>query len=377
MENNTRNQRWYLAESVKTGANSIAADDYQKVTELNNLEINNELLNNMNGREMPAYSPMLEIGVEYETIDTMDVEKYEYNNGFTIKEVHTFIDKISNMDFGIVEKPHAVVQAIKRVENIIYQNAKGNTLFYGDPTKDAKIQYVKTYYVNDADKSNGKVEAEIDSDLIQGATLNVIYALKIRNESETDYNTKDYYYYGTKGTEAQKSKINITKVADYMTKDLVFDEQSTNQKNTGAWIKKDLDNNFKKLIDTSIVKTDGYQILMSETYGEIKQNDTAEKYLYATVRTSTSSNTEFINGMEILGYKGGKRIQNTTPGNYNPNNIVNTQNVNPEKDSSFMITVISAPTGKDINYTPYIVIAIVTLTMVAVAIVIIKRKITK
>ena len=364
---NNNDTKWFADGSVKNGNYSVAVDDYAQVEALNKEVINNETVNKQ--RQMQANTPVMDIGIEFETLDNLEVQVFKYTseNGGELTEAHVFVDSLDNMNFGLAEKPHVNVETSKQVVYFEYKNAKGETLFYGDPTSNKPIQYVKHY----KDATQELVEAEIDQDLMQGSTLNITYNMSIKNNSEDDYTTKDFYYFGTKGTEAQKAKLNITKVVDYMSDKLVFKADSTNAQGE-VWkaTSKD-DAEFTKLIDSSIVDINGYQVLMSQTYGQIANGATKTTTSYATVVTN-AEDTQYLNCIEILEYTGGKRIQNTTPGNYNPNDF---QNV--EEDSANINLMLNAPTGRDINYTPYIVTGIITLIIVAAGVVIIRKRLVK
>ena len=75
--------------------------------------------------------------------------------------------------------------------------------------------------------------------------------------------------------------------------------------------------------------------------------------------------------------KNGGGLLETTPGNYIPDEEDDTGN-NPthEVDDDLAETVtITAPTGENRNYIPFIILGITSLTMISVGIIMIKRKV--
>ena len=97
-----------------------------------------------------------------------------------------------------------------------------------EKTADNALPYVKAL--------PSSVLAEIDNELLQGATLEVEYTVSIKNDSELDYEyttNSDYYYYGTK-LPGQELKRVIKKVVDYMDDNLVYDE---NNNSAAGWNK--------------------------------------------------------------------------------------------------------------------------------------------
>lgn len=70
--------------------------------------------------------------------------------------------------------------------------------------------------------SNGTVKLELDNELIQGANIEIQYRITIKNESEKDYQTQEYYENGENGN--NPVTITPTKIYDYLDTELAYQE---------------------------------------------------------------------------------------------------------------------------------------------------------
>lgn len=212
-------KNWYKQEVNIRYTDAI--DNYnteQDAPKGSRIQIDSEISNGEITRtQMDSSTPIMGIGVEYETTYTASTgDKYIY--------------RISNIDFGIVERARQVLDISKDVTGVKITLANGQTIM------DAKIKKGKLKgdnikgltYMGPSNGSNGLVKAEIDNELIQGATIQIEYTINVVNNSEIDYDLESYYKYGT-GTE------NIIKmkptVYDYLDSQMALD---TNQEN-GNW----------------------------------------------------------------------------------------------------------------------------------------------
>lgn len=147
------------------------------------------------------------------------------------------IDKVTfsieNIDFGVIERPRQSIDVTKRAKSMKM------TLTNGQVIADAKIvekdgklqleQQVKgVIYTEPSDKNNpknGQIKAEIDNELIQGATVEIKYEIKVQNNSEIDYDSEGYYCYGEKGGEIVK--IKASGVYDYLDNTMIANDENT------------------------------------------------------------------------------------------------------------------------------------------------------
>ena len=238
----------------------------------------------------------------------------------------------------------------------------------------------------------GMVYAEIDNELIQGATLELEYTITIINDSELDYEyrynkntnknkktTAEYYYYGTNNEQAKEISAQIRKVVDYMESDLVYDTE----KNKDVWkvvVADDLKNYSedgveKRLIADNVAEDlkEGYTISITEYFynknipigGKLSTNIYASKLL-----STKADGISAKNHAEIIQIYGGRNILNSTPGNYDP--VTEQKN---EQDNSMTSLVINPPTGLKDNIIIYIVAGGIGLVILAVGVYIIRKKV--
>ena len=167
--------------------------------------------------KMNSTTPTMEFSVEYETVETDGTaDKVEFI--------------IKNIDFGIAERARQKLDMTKRVKAFTIVLANGQII--ADVTIDengnmvGEKRYV-TYMgpsVNNGYASRGYVKAEIDNELIQGATLKATYEIKIVNNSEIDYISENYYKYGIE--EGPKATLIPSVVVDFLDRKTGFDQEN-------------------------------------------------------------------------------------------------------------------------------------------------------
>ena len=150
------------------------------------------------------------------------------------------IYQINNVDFGIVERARQQLDINKRVKSFKVTLANGQTIvdanvIYDEDTDQYKLKentkYV-TYMGPSKGNSRGLLKVEIDNELIQGATAEITYEIKVLNKSEKDYDSENYYLYGELATEETEEntmiKLKPTGVYDYYDKELSFNTSDNN-----------------------------------------------------------------------------------------------------------------------------------------------------
>lgn len=174
--------------------------------------------------KMDSKTPTMVFGVEL--ADDIDNKKTETSG---IDKV-TF--SIENIDFGVIERPRQSIDVTKRVKSMKITLANEQVI------ADAKIvdgklqleQQVKgVIYTEPSDKNNpknGQIKAEIDNELIQGATVEIKYEIKVQNNSEIDYDSKEYYWYGEKKV-GEIVKIKASGVYDYLDNTMIANDENT------------------------------------------------------------------------------------------------------------------------------------------------------
>ena len=204
--------------------------------------------------------------------------------------------------------------------------------------------------------------------------LEVTYGIKATNNSELDYANEEFYKYGVVPNTDPVSITNV-KIVDYLDKDW-----SVESANTQGWKiiseedKEFTDNVSKEVSESQEIKD--RTILTTEIIGNNKtlkpgESETVELETIKTLTTANSQDIELDNDAEIIEIKktGGGKVKDITPGNYVP------EKGPYELDDDKAETVIITPnTGDNFNYILPISIAIGALAIIAVGIVVIKKK---
>lgn len=229
-ERDQNDKNWYKQEVDTRYTDAI--DNYNKEQDApkgSRIQIDEEISNGEITRiQMDSSTPIMGIGIEEDT---------DGNTKYGITSIESEIDgdkfipkgfKIRNIDFGIIERARQVLDISKDVTGVKITLANGQTIM------DAKIANGKLEgdnikgltYMGPSNGSNGLVKAEIDNELIQGATIQIEYTINVVNNSEIDYDSEEYYKYGT-GTE------NIIRmkptVYDYLDSQMALDTNPDNE----------------------------------------------------------------------------------------------------------------------------------------------------
>ena len=274
------------------------------------------------------------------------------------------------------------------------------------------------------------VSIEMDSEYIQGATLEVWYAIQIINNSEIDYDynvSEKYYYYGD--PVGKQIKNHVVTVADYIDPEFVVEKEEVTIEGTDTKVNRNKD---WEIVDANTLCADGYistitkEQLLAEKYIVLKTEyfkdrelptadelkDNPEKFppveLYASkLLANQEDSLTFENHTEIVEINGkvartidsvettnGKRIQNIKeykPGDYVPNetreydenkNKEIISSIEPiekaglhEQDDDMVKITITPPTGLGSNIMIYIITAAIALTITGIGIYFIKKKV--
>ena len=146
---------------------------------------------------------------------------------------------------------------------------------------------------NNGNYSNGLIRVEIDTELLEGATVEITYEIKATNVGELDYDSDRYYYYGDK-TNAEPVKVSVTQLLDYA--------DSTVNVTDDKWEEKDI----SALQDVNASQKDNTEYLdtVNTYYSDLEQKELA--YGESTQTTfnvskllSSETDIEFDNRVEI------------------------------------------------------------------------------
>ena len=403
-KNISEDDQWHL--KIDKGY-SIAVDNIEERIKIKDLQYSNF----DDGIYMTAYSKPFEMQVEFDS-NTQKTSKVLDENGKV-----AFGNELNVFDFGIVERAREDIYVQKTINYIKITLANGQELIEGNPVEN-HLNYVKAIgYKQKITNGREALQAlekqmliEIDAELMQGAQLEIKYAINVVNNSEKDidYQEKDingkykteFYNFGT--NEIDKGSIIKSSVylADYVDTDIKYSWE-----NEGDWLKinpKNTSSGFKwnELINKEtieIIKNGKYNAYLTTKFSELEPGDTSET-IYATASKLLTDSEENIyeNHIEILrinaktartmeGKKddGTPETRRSKPGNYVPSQTKRfvsddvSKNLpgKHEKDDDVAKIVITPPTG-GINYEIIYSITILSgLILIAIGIVIIKRKI--
>ena len=362
------NLKWYVADSEDTKKYSTAIDDLDKRqaidNETNNVtnETQNKIKNGNCTKEITANTP--KIGVDIESND------------------------ISNINFGIAERPKQKIQLDKYVKEAKITLANGSVLVDAK-IKDGKLEDTVKYATympkssSNPNLSNGSIKIEIENEIIQGATLEITYGFKITNISEIDYSDAEYYFYGKNG----KNIVTLqpVKLVDYIDKNFAVQNLENNVagNNTEAnWVtNNEITKNSDKSVDSNVkayIKENNNMVLTYSTdkLGKLIPGDSADikDVVQSRMLSTTIDETSVENNSEILEIvkTGGAPIK-TIPGNYIP-----TDEATYESDSSKSENVVIVPpTGLNTYIIEWTIIALLSLGILIPGIVLIKKYILK
>ena len=352
------NKEWYK-DAVDT-RKTDAIDNYEErkaidkeVANITNHTVGEEVSKAYNGEQsaititkMNSVTPTMEFGVEYETTVTDGTaDKVEFI--------------VKNVDFGIVERARQQLDLQKRVSTFKVTLANGQVLADAKVTEDGKLEGTTNHMTYMGPSTNGKgyVKLEVDSELIEGATLEVGYEIKAINQSELDYMSENYYKYGIK--EGNIATLTPSAVVDYLDKNLGFVED--NNRDWKQITSEDLEKlNAVKVGDTEYLNNK--KILYTEaTTKALKPTETVSVGLNVSKLLTSAEDLTFNNDAEVA--------KITPPGNppvvppeYPP--------VVPAED-----IIIVPSTGANMNYLLPTIVGMVSLVILGVGVFVIKKKV--
>lgn len=241
--------------------------------------------------KMDSKTPTMVFGVEL--ADDIDNKKTETSG---IDKV-TF--SIENIDFGVIERPRQSIDVTKRVKSMKVTLANGQVIADAKIIeKDGKLQLEEqakgVAYIQpsaNASPKNGMIKAEIDNELIQGATVEIKYEIKVQNNSEIDYDSERYYCYGEKEKVEEIVKIKASGIYDYLDNTMIANDENT------KWVTKTIENYNEEVSKPTVI----------------------EEYLhkYQSSSTDASGNTEIR-----IGYEKFEEQYSEATGNWKIENII-------------------------------------------------------
>ena len=386
---------------------SDAKDNYATRLKIDSGDTSIDKMDSMtNIDKMDSMTNSMTFGVELDDI---------YNRKTETSGIDKVTFSIENIDFGVIERPRQSIDVTKRVKSMKVTLANGQVIADAKIVeKDGKLQLEQqvkgVIYTEPSDKNNpknGQIKAEIDNELIQGATVEIKYEIKVQNNSEIDYDSEGYYCYGEKGGEIVK--IKASGVYDYLDNTMIVNDENT------KWVTKTIENYNEEVIKPTVIEeylhkyqsssTDasrnteiriGYE-KFEEQYSEAKKNWKIENIITArkkrladkTILYNADLEKELAPGeSKNASLTASKILTNTDEIELN-NDIEITETtrntrtgrkVTPKYTSLYdrgETVTITTPTGENKNYILITIVAISFFVILGTGIVFIKKKILK
>ncbi len=407
-----QDNHFYRAANESETRTSHAMDDtnLRKTIDENLKHYNYTSEANQTPKEMVSKTPIMQFNIEYDDNDLMSIDLNRVENRVAFK--------IKNVDFGIIKRPTQRVNFVKSLSEIRITLANGQVLINaqiddeGNMTGQTNyLTYVKPVKENGITVQNGFLKAELDSEIIQGATVQMKYKLRTENTSQADYVDEPlgYYQYGEsyyqKVVQQEKKENDIititpSKIVDYLDEKSIYrpdDEVNveyrwrpmtldelkteglvagnvTEALETGKYI--DENGQEQTLDETQIYTTDYLNRAKLKPYRYVGEQprsaEGGDVYMVVDKVLNSSDDANFENQAElVLLDKPGGSKPTSTPGNYVPNKT------NQETDDSTSQEVIVTPsTGGNRSFILPIAVGMVALVILGVGIYFIKKKVT-
>ena len=211
---NTSGGKWYIDEYDQSMAVDIITDREFNENQYEYSSLYKGVKNDLSNKLVEARTPNFEVGIEF--TDSEDVSCV--NNRLYDKEFGT-VQSYRYMNFGIIKMPVVSVNIYNTISYVTMTLSNGQVITQGDPSGTANIQYVSTLDENDTPYGYGRggyVKVEIDTNYLYGSTLEVTYDIRVLNNSDLNYKTKEYYYYGTHGNIDDEYTVSIDRILYYI-----------------------------------------------------------------------------------------------------------------------------------------------------------------
>lgn len=217
---------------------------------------------------------------------------------------------VSNLSFGLQERPKAQLKATKQVRHVevklsnqsILFDAKGratNVLWINhkahNPDADNTYEENKNYtnkfmQIPSVRTSKGLIELTMDEEQMHGAQLKLTYLITIANVGEVDYSDNNFYYTGKETNKAQNIvKTRPMQIVDYVGYQTVDDQKTT--RNNLRYIASD--NEGWTVTTAEELHKDTYKLLSDYAYAGNQDNGNKGANQYTTIVT-TEFNNELV-----------------------------------------------------------------------------------
>lgn len=374
-DQNVANKEWYKTDEATRLTDAV--DDYEL-----RQAIDAELQNITNSTQttidkMNSSTPTMGIGVEKDATTSSGLDKLVY--------------RISNVDFGIIERARQDIGLTKRVTAMKVTLANGRTLVDLIVNEDGTLSGTTSnvmYLPGSTSVPQGIIRLEMDDELMGGASLEIQYTITATNNSELDYVDEDFYKFGII-PDNNEGIVTITPsgIVDYLDVDWEFEANKNPD-----WVsitdvndeRLDLAQTVKEseeITNRKIIYTD---TLAGHDLEPIRPNNSATVQLNVSKVMTSSEDIELDNETEIVEVNktGGGYLYNppttqsgpdvpATPGNYIPGTGPQVE----YDDDMAERVIITSNTGENLNFILPISIVLSAFVIIGVGVIFIKKKV--
>lgn len=377
---------------------SKAIDDWDRVKEVNKyskIQTNHIAEVLASPTKVPTY-----LGEQYGSdlmgrlVDELTTNTWKIAKTQKIKiEGRRGVEKIENVDLGLVERPITQLQITNNVENVKVTLSDGSIVFDATQTAEAKGNEIK----NVIWKSNriatkgitgGFIQLYLDEELMYGATIQITYKMQVNELNDyVEYEGLEYYAKGRTNSE-NKVESKAKKLVCYIPNKMQFNKTQSGDWNSITDIneiipaeEKDGENINNNLVNYRLKDTISSQ---SNTICKIERPDNTEDkkayldndYLNNNMLTISQLITkEGAQGgyeckVEIVELENavGRRMETSIVGNFNPAN-------DPVENDEAKAENVAVMPPFGIGQVFYYVLTVVIAGMLVVGIIFIKKKV--
>ena len=310
-----------------------------------------------------------------------------------------------NMDFGIIRRPIQTMEVTKQVAYVKVTLANGQVVIEGDPRKET-IDHLR--FLQEDENGSGDISIELDSEIMQGAKLEITYDIIADNtNSEIDYSTDRYYIFGIRGDEGDLIAPQVLRMMDYLSNDLAYEEESVINNDPSGKTNEDYGWTNIRNVETQTVKYNGgtiqlpglkddrgkgiywsenvfdelqgfNQVLATDYFEDMKFEARTAKLQVSKILSNSADDLTFYNDIEVNVLKGRRTSKPddnekfTVPGDYMP---TSDGRRNPGGDDDHRYVLVTEPTGENQNYAIYVILGVSTLIILTAGIIFIKKKV--
>lgn len=383
----TNNNEWHLNTTKGYSTAVDTVEERQQISDLQYSNYEDEIY-------ITAWTKPFTMQLEFDPTvgKTSSVEE----DGFTV-----WTNELDVFDFGIIEMAKEDIYVETTMDYLKITLANGQVLTEGNPQTD-EMNYAKPVGFNQ-NITNGsqarsalekQIVVEMDTELMQGAKLEVKYEIKVTNNSEKDidyfvngeYKT-EFYYFGEIPEGSSVIRDSVNKVVAYLDSELVYSEddlvgwdQVTAQQLKDDRLISEATYNALKNNDYIIYVTDkaselapgGEPMTTTVTASKVLANQDENVYdIQAEILEVDAKTARTTSSKQ---YKMGNYVPSLTTRKVN-NNINNETAGLHEQDDDRVKIIVTPPTGLGTYIIKYLAVGLAGLIVIAIVVIFIKKKV--